>query len=356
MGGSEEVRKKIVTRIEVNIETVNQEYMKLVNSKTNEVMNKATQNQETRINDDKSALNDANLARITVSGGSSFNMVQYNKLKVTARAILNITQETGVINQIINDSKTQVQQALSSNTQLQSDLKLVTDITKKKENSGEFNTFVDKVASMVDAITGKDTKDETEIENTIKQSLKTENIQSLDISEFVRNTFKTDISQNSINSCSSNTSGGNIITLTDITISGGSSFESTQKNIVEQTQECILSATLSASFSEYLKNANDVLAGQTIENIVANKMKLDSLYKDMNLEGNKSYGDIIADVIKSMMSNVVIVIIIVCIIGAIVLGPTIIGMFKQNGQPPSYSQATNGALNKALKFIINFSK
>jgi hypothetical protein len=357
MGSSETVRQKIVTKIEVTIETTNQNYMNLVNSKTTDVMNTFTQRQVSEIKNNSSALNSATISNLTVTGGSSFNLNQQNELKVIARAILNIQQSSSVISEIVNSSKQQITNALESDTNLQSDLKLANDISKKKENSGEFNTFIDKVQGMVSDLLGKDVTSETDIENSIKQSLKTENTQTLNINEYVNNTFNNTINQETFNTCSSDTSSGNIITLTNITISGGSTFETTQKNIVKQTQDCILSASLSVESLEYLKNANDVAAGQSIENIVAAKVAASLESIASNSESNKSFGDIIADAIKGIMSNIVIIAIIAGIgICVLIFGPMILNMFNDSSESSSGPVGPVDTLNKAIKFIINFSK
>ena len=71
---------------------------------------------------------------------------------------------------------------------------------------------------MVDALLGRDITEETTIENEVKQSLKTTEIQSQDINEIISNTFQTNLNISSINKCGSSSVGSNTLSIRNLVI------------------------------------------------------------------------------------------------------------------------------------------
>jgi hypothetical protein len=357
-GSSEEIKVKIKIRVNLIIKQSNEQYMNLVNSKMSNVMNSIVQNQESNVRFEANATNSMNLKDIVVTGGGSLELTQVADLQISSRAIFNIVQDSAIINDIVNQTKNQVAQSLEQDADLSASLKVAADATREKNNSGEINTIVDKIAGIINGITGREYKQDMEIEQEVKMQIDQESITDIKMSDIINNTFKTNISQSSVNNCTSSTSAGNVLDINGLHISGGSSVRSVQQSIVQQAIDCILSSTLSAAALEYLKNSSDTSADQKASLAAKASFSGDTKGSITDKESNKSFGDIIADTIKSLMSSIVIVIIVVCVIGAVLLGPTIIGMFtgKHNASSISTNPSTTDALNKAMKFIINFSK
>ncbi len=172
MGGSQSIETTIRAKVEIYVEQINEQYIKLVNETCTNIITNASNTQIARINTNVSAFNSIQLKNIHISN-STFTINQLTDIKNTAKALLSLTQNNTMLNDISNQSQSQISQVLSSKQDLVSDLKLVNSIKKEKNTEGEFNNFITSVKETVNNLLSRGFKDETTIENTVKQQLKT---------------------------------------------------------------------------------------------------------------------------------------------------------------------------------------
>ena len=157
--------------------------------------------------------------------------------------------------------------------------------------------------------------------------------------------------QSTINECSSTTVSENILNLSNLNVSGGSSVGIIQSSVIRDAQDCILSATLSASALDYLKNSSSISADQKASLDAKGTFSGDTSGKAGDKEKTTSFLDIIGDMIKNIGLYVVIAGVVIAIVVIVIF---VLPMFKGKGD--SSSQINQETLNKALKFVINFSK
>lgn len=330
MGSSQSIETTISTEVEAFVKQTNEQYIKLFNSTSTSVITKASNKQKAAIENDNSAFNIITLSNSTFIN-SKINLDQRIELMTTSNALLSLTQNTTLLNNISNDSKTQIKQAITADQKLSTDLKLVADITKKKETKGEFNNFISSVKDMVNSLLGQNVKDTTTIRNRVKQSLITVNVESTDISNIVNNTFATDIEINTINSCTSKNTSGNTISMNGITMIG-SDLNAVQKVYAKQISNCIISSIISNNYTELLKNLQETEAAQDAKSSQSGIASLVSSVVMTISDIASSFLDIIANNI----TLIIMVIVVLVAIGLMVFGlPIIKGMFNKKNMVPA---------------------
>jgi hypothetical protein len=326
MGGSQSIETTIRTRVEIYVEQINEQYIKLVNETCTNIITNASNTQIARINTNVSAFNSIQLKNIRISN-STFTLNQLTDIKNTAKALLSLTQDNRMLNDISNQSQSQISQALSSKQDLVSDLKLVNSIKKEKNTEGELNNFINSVKDSVNNLLGQGVKDETIIENTVKQQLKSKNVESTDINNIIKNTFNTNIDTTTLNECLNKNSGGNTISIDGLWIEGGSPVSMIQTVFITQMTDCIISSILSTESKQMLANSqkNDVAQSASSEQKADTSVEVSS--DIVNKESTTSF-------VSMIMGNLTLIFIIGAVIVFVLLlvfgGPLIKAIFGGN--------------------------
>jgi hypothetical protein len=276
-----------------------------------------------------SAFNSIQLKNIHISN-STFTINQLTDIKNTAKALLSLTQNNTMLNDISNQSQSQISQVLSSKQDLISDLKLVNSIKKEKNTEGEFNNFITSVKETVNNLLSRGFKDETTIENTVKQQLKTQNIESTDINNIIKNTFNTIIDTTTLNECLNKNSGGNTISIDGLWIDGGSPINIIQKVFIKQITDCIISSILSTESKQILETLqkNDIAQSASSEQKV--DTSLDVSTDIVNKESTTSLFSLLLGNFKSLL---IIGAIFILVLFVIIVGPFIKGLFSGSKKP-----------------------
>jgi hypothetical protein len=325
MGGNSSTERTTITnKIEIYIDQTNEQYNKIVKSSITNVMTNASNKQKATVSNDSSAFNDIELSDIHISNMSHMHINVKSTATLTAKALLSITQSETLMQNIANQAQDNIKQSIEAKQDLKSDIQLVSDIQKKKEISGELNKFIDSVQGMVDDLFKGGTTEETDIENDVKQQLKTKDVTSSDIKSFIQNSFNTNIDVSSINTCLSNSNASNHITLKGIWIDGSSSLETIVAAYTTQVQDCIISTLLTTDVVTALQNLDsttadqDTKAGQSADT----KTKTDNSIIKSDIV--KSF----LDIIMNNLTLIIAIIGVVVVLGiAIIGGPAIAKMF-----------------------------
>ena len=338
MGGSHStVKTTIKNKINIFIEQTNEQYINIVNDTCTSVITNASNKQIAEINTNASAFNSISIkGGIHVSGNGVIDLEQNASITNTAKALLSLVQNNDLLNNISSDSQSQIAQALSNHQDLTSDMKLVSSIQNTTKSDGEMNNFIDKVQGMVDDLLGKDETNETDIENSVKQHLKTTDIENTNISNIISNSFTTNVSTSTLNSCLTKNASGNSITIEDgIWIDGNGKLKDIQDAYVTQVTECVISSMLTTESTNILKNMQTNNASQSETSDQKAKTSVDASSNVVNSKTETSFLDII-------MNNITIIIIVIGVLVAMGMiafgGPIISSIFKKK---PQYSAPIN---------------
>ncbi len=317
MGGNpSKERTTITNKIDIYIDQTNEQYNKIVKSAITNVATSASNTQKATVVNDSSAFNDIELSNIHLTNMSHLNTNVKSQATLVAKALLSITQSETLMQNIANQAQDNIKQSIEAKQDLKSDIQLVSDIQKKKENSGELNKFIDTVQGMVDDLFKGGTTSETDIENDVKQQLKTTDITSSDIESFIQNSFNTKIDMSSINSCLSHSDASNHVTLDGIWLDGNSSLDTIVDAYTSQVQDCIISTLLTTDVVTALQNLDTTTANQDTQAGQSADTNTNAKNTAINSDISKSFLDII-------MNNLTLIIAIVGVV--IVLGIAIIG-------------------------------
>ena len=317
--------EQVTNKIDIFIEQTNEQYSKIVKSAMTDVVNKASNTQIAKVQNDAGAFNDIEITNVHLSNGAHLNNVLTSKVKLAAKALLSITQDQKIMEQIANQAQDNIKQSIDAKQDLKSDIQLTADLEKKKENSGELNSFINGVTDTINKLVDNG-KDEKTITNEVKQSLIIKDKTDSDIENYIKNSFNTQINMSSINDCLSTSTSSNHLSLDGIWMDGkDTSFDNIVDAYTEQIQDCIISTLLSTEMTTALQNLDSTTSDQGVTAGQSSDVKAKTDTKMIDSQKSTSFLDII-------MQNLTIIIAIigVVIVLAIIFlgGPTISKIFS----------------------------
>ncbi len=237
---------------------------------------------------------------------SNINLDEQGTLAAKMNAILQVLSDNStnlqMTEQIVQDITTKIQQ----DSKLEADLKAVNSIEKTKINEGEFNSFLDKTASLL-----KSGDDNTSITNKIKQSLETIQDTEITLKELVERNFNNTVDNNTLTQCITTTSIFNDVDLGTLELDH-TNFYSAQKGIVDIAQSCYLQNLFKNEDLICLATDHKTDAEEEIKQTSDAKGTMDVTNTIKILEKSTS-------IISAMLQTIIYVIAAIAIIGFIIL-------------------------------------
>lgn len=241
--------KEIIKNACYNIITETQkQIVKIITQSTVNVSSTVLQQQIASINSSTDSGNTFTGTNIYITNKSTLNIQQQNQIKVMTGAILNIVQNSNLVDSISSQITNDVMSTVSQNSSLQNRIAAVAQMEQDLKTDGELNSTVNKVTDAVNkmlSLGGSDT--EEDIENTIVNTITQNTYNNTDIENYVKTLVNTQISQNTITQCFQSTNTYNITELKNIYISGNSSFNVVQTNLVNNFFSCFVSSSMTST-------------------------------------------------------------------------------------------------------------
>jgi hypothetical protein len=295
------------------INQTNTQLVKVISKTSVNVSSTILQQQIATISSQTSGGNTFTGTRIILTDGASLTISQLNDIKVTTGAILNITQNTTLVDSVNDQISNDVMSAVSQDSDLQNKIKASAQLEKYQQSDGEFNAAFDDIAKTIQGVLnlGSNTTKTEDISDTIVSTINQTSSQTTDIRTYVKNKIMNNVKQNTITNCFQDNSAYNITELKDIYISGKSNFDVIQRNFISNYFSCFITSTMT---SEDLKNLAAGIINQS--SVGAGQ----GASEKNDLEATLS--NIAKTISKSLLDNVqyIIIAIAICVtIGALLL-------------------------------------
>lgn len=307
-------RTKESIKIEVNneleniVSNTNKQLVKIATESSVKSSTTILQEEITQIKNKASASNMFYASGITLLDGAQLNIKQTNEVRTIAEAVTNIVKNTDVINKITTNMTNDLLSIVNQNAALQNDITTSATAEKLKQNSGEVNKMVDTVGETIQGMTNPTDKEMTQIiKNTVKNNLSNYIEYNTDIKSYIETVINTEIEQKTLTECFNTNDAYNLISLTNITISGPeSNFEAVQANILNNYFSCIIQSTMTSKVDQDI--AVDLLNKVT--------MKTDQGI-DVKNKLSTTTSISVKDIATSFMDNIMFIVIALAVVGAI---------------------------------------
>jgi hypothetical protein len=296
-----------------------QQQRALVNVVTQSIINvshRIVQEQSANIISNASASNILNGYSIVVKNNAKFSIVQQNYLKSNAEAILNLIQDNTLILKLSNNIKNDVMSSLSQNADVANKLKAAASIAKERSNSGEVNAAISAVGDVASGVIGafEPTEDKNTIINNVSQHYAMFQESETNLSNLINNTINQNINQKTISNCLNNSILSNVINLKRIVIDGqNSSFQLTQKNMLDSFYRCVISSTIKSRDLQQLSNDIVNTSSQELGQAAVAANDLSATTSDIDKNISKSWLDSLTSQFGIIIITVVIAVIVLLV-------------------------------------------
>ena len=336
----------VSSRIEVETEIKNQ--IKIATETFNKILSETTTEVNTRIvNENKSqnkakiaCNNSINISNINIREGINLIYNQTCDQKLTSIAYFYTGNNSSSMNKIFSDIAASIASQLSQKTELNNDLAVIASIQKTDQQSGEINNLISKFGEMWEGLTGND-KSNINKTKLVNDYITSNNITN-DTTTIVKNLIKTDMSNNTINTCLSNVLSSNEINLTDI--SAQTLVMNVNQSIISnQFNTCAISNLTSNTLLDEFTQQSNAKSATEIYNDAQSNTKVDVSATQKDSTSSKSFADIIGNNIMLTILGIGLLV--------VVMGIAFLFVFK-NIFKRSPKQTT--LANSSIKYILRY--
>ncbi len=307
-------KQDITNAINNSVENVNKQVVRMLNSSMTSITTNVINDQKANMDTRSGAGSNTRVDSIIIKNGGSVDINQQASLISMANAILNITQDTTLLNQITTDIINDVASNIKQNTQLSDDLKAVNAIEKSKEVDGEVNNLINTVGDAVKGLidTGRDKIDSTTINNKINNEIRNSTYFETDINNVLKNVFNTTVSSNLINNCLSNSSSFNNLDLKTINVEGsGSTLHITQESLLNNFYGCYITSLVKTGVYQELSQSLYNQSKQTVDTGNTVDAKMDTQNTIKNIEKTTS---LITALLQALIIGIIAIVIVIVIV------------------------------------------
>ncbi len=354
-GKKEEIRTEVSNTINNYVKQTNENVFKILNETTLSISTNFINNQESKIAQNNAVGNEVYLSGVTVKSGGTLNIVQYSELISYATALISITTDNSLSSQMTQQIVEGVTNQIKQDTDLENDLKAVNAIEKTKTTQGEFNNLINKVTDLL--ATG-DKKDTTSITNIINNQFEQIQKTEVEFKDILNNFIKTEINNDTVSNCLSQTSSFNKANIKDLLINDDATVYVNQNSLENNFYSCYLNNIVNNTAMYDLISSTYKKVDNTSDQSASAKNSMDVSNSIKIIEKTTS-------IITEMLQTIIYVIVAIAILGFIILvgvpgtealKKPIVSLFsKMKKAPPEVKSETVSEVAKAaMKYFIGY--
>ena len=240
---STKIKQEISNKINTEIVNITNNINKVLNDTCTTTISNIVNENASQIKQSTAASNTMNLGDINLSGDTDIEITQKADVEATTKAIITIISSTEQMSAMASQMAQDMANKLSNDNGMKAALTAASKLKESEKDAGGPEAMVNKVMESVSKMMSAGNTSEKDIETSIRNEMNMKITNSTtnenDIKNLVKNHVENNIKKVNKQSCDIQVSGQQLLTIGNITATGGK-LKITQSVLIKAFNDCII--------------------------------------------------------------------------------------------------------------------